>query len=65
MKQQEVKQELSIDSTADILAPELLTRFIVQNHPALPITVSIEQTWLEDDPRIRAVGVGPLLGGRD
>lgn len=61
MKQQEFKQGLSIDSTADIIAPEeLQSGFTVRNHPALPITVSVEQTWLEDDPRIRAVGVGPL-----
>lgn len=61
MKQQEYKQELSIDSTDDIIAPEeLQSSFIVRNYPALPVTVSIEQTWLEDDPRIRAVGIGPL-----
>jgi cell division protein FtsZ len=60
MKRQDLTQGMHIDTTADIIAPELLTRFRVQNHPALPITVSIEQTWLEDDPRIRAVGVGPL-----
>lgn len=61
MKRQELTQGLHIDTTADIFTPELLTRFTVQNHPVLPITVSIEQTWLEDgDPRIRAVGVGRL-----
>lgn len=56
MKRQEVTNGLSAKILSDSIAPELLTRFIVQNHPALPITVSTD----EDDPRIRAIGVGPL-----